>query len=233
MDPSFHEALLRWRDAGTLTWRGPALMLFARAALAVGAQAIVAAVFASRSSPTPWHGAEPWLPAPTPPVGSCTARPPSRTSWAPALASRPLRGSGISVHLGADRANDLRLSGPRLPGSAPEYRTGGRDRSIRLVIVRCCDARWWPRARGAANVRTGSNPARGMLKPRRGSRAHRSIRRVAPSRTRMAAMKCRDSSIMRCLRCKSARCAQTLRALASTRGPASDPQEEDHRESPW
>ena len=87
MDPSSHEALLRWRDAGTLTWRGPALMLFARAALAVGAQAIVAAVFASRSSPTPWHGAEPWLPAPTPPVGSCRARPPSRTSWAPALAS--------------------------------------------------------------------------------------------------------------------------------------------------
>jgi hypothetical protein len=154
-------------------------------------------------------------------LGPCPCQPPSTGFWY-------FRSSG-----GADRANDLRLSGPRLPGSAPEYRTGGRDRSIRLVIVRCCDARWWPRARGAANVRTGSNPARGMLKPRRGSRAHRSIRRVAPSRTRMAAMKCRDSSIMRCLRCKSARCAQTLRALASTRGPASDPQEEDHRESPW
>ena len=62
MDPNSHEALLRHRDAGTLTWRGPALMLFARAALAVGAQAIVAAVFALRSSPTPWHDAEPWLP---------------------------------------------------------------------------------------------------------------------------------------------------------------------------
>jgi membrane protease YdiL (CAAX protease family) len=49
-------------DAGTLTWRGPALMLFARAALAVGAQALAAAVLALRSSPAPWHDAEPWLP---------------------------------------------------------------------------------------------------------------------------------------------------------------------------
>src|ERR671933_94584 len=57
-----HEALLRRREAGTLTWRGPALMLFARAAFAVGAQAIVAAVFALRASPAPWHDAEPWLP---------------------------------------------------------------------------------------------------------------------------------------------------------------------------
>jgi hypothetical protein len=46
MDPNSHEALLRRREAGTLKWRGPALMLFARAAFAVGAQAIVAAVFA-------------------------------------------------------------------------------------------------------------------------------------------------------------------------------------------
>jgi len=30
--------------------------------LCVGAQALVAAVFALRSSPTPWHDAEPWLP---------------------------------------------------------------------------------------------------------------------------------------------------------------------------
>jgi uncharacterized protein len=62
MDPNSYEALLRRRDAGGLTWRGPALMLFARAACAVGAQAVVAAVFAQRSSPTPWHDAEPWLP---------------------------------------------------------------------------------------------------------------------------------------------------------------------------
>jgi uncharacterized protein len=61
MDPNSHDALLRRRDAATLTWRGPALMLFARAASAVGAQALVAAVFALRSSPTPWHDAEPWL----------------------------------------------------------------------------------------------------------------------------------------------------------------------------
>ena len=46
----------------TLTWRGPALMLFTRSACAVGAQALVAGIFALRSSPTPWHDAEPWFP---------------------------------------------------------------------------------------------------------------------------------------------------------------------------
>jgi hypothetical protein len=49
MDPNSYEALLRRLDEGKLTWRGPALMLFARAACAVGAQALVAAVFALRS----------------------------------------------------------------------------------------------------------------------------------------------------------------------------------------
>ncbi len=62
MGPNSREAIVRRRRAGTLTWRGPALMLFARAAFAVGAQAIVAAVFVLRSSPTPWHDAGPWLP---------------------------------------------------------------------------------------------------------------------------------------------------------------------------
>ena len=62
MDPNSHEALLRRREAAMLTWRGPALMLFARAGCTVGAQAVVAAVFALRASPTPWHDAEPWLP---------------------------------------------------------------------------------------------------------------------------------------------------------------------------
>lgn len=37
-------------------------MLFARAACAVGAQAVVAAIFALRSSPTPWQDAAPWFP---------------------------------------------------------------------------------------------------------------------------------------------------------------------------
>jgi membrane protease YdiL (CAAX protease family) len=62
VDPNSREALVRRRDAGTLAWRGPASMLFARTACAVGAQAVVAAVFALRSSPTPWHDSEPWLP---------------------------------------------------------------------------------------------------------------------------------------------------------------------------
>lgn len=61
-DPNSHEVLVRRRDAGTLEWRGPARMLFARAALAVAAQAVFAGVFVLRASPTPWHDAEPWLP---------------------------------------------------------------------------------------------------------------------------------------------------------------------------
>ena len=62
MDPNSNEAILDRVSTGTLTWRGPALMLFARAACAVGAQALVAGVFALRSSSAPWHDAEPWLP---------------------------------------------------------------------------------------------------------------------------------------------------------------------------
>src|SRR3954471_15931127 len=56
------EALVQRRDAGLLTWRGPALMLFARPVFAVAAQALIAAIFALRSSPTPWRDAEPWMP---------------------------------------------------------------------------------------------------------------------------------------------------------------------------
>ncbi len=57
------KAVLRRRlDAGTPTWRGPALMLFARSICAIAAQALVAGIFARRSPPTPWHDAEPWLP---------------------------------------------------------------------------------------------------------------------------------------------------------------------------
>jgi len=62
MSPNGREALLRRRDTGTLTWRGPALMLFARSVCAVGAQGLVAAIFALGSSPTPWLDAAPWLP---------------------------------------------------------------------------------------------------------------------------------------------------------------------------
>lgn len=56
------EALERRRDLGTLTWHGPAVMLFARSGFAIVAQALVAAIFALRSSPTPWRDSEPWLP---------------------------------------------------------------------------------------------------------------------------------------------------------------------------
>jgi hypothetical protein len=60
--PNDEEALRRRLHAGTLTWRGPALMLFARSICALAAQALVAAIFALRSSPAPWRDAAPWLP---------------------------------------------------------------------------------------------------------------------------------------------------------------------------
>jgi hypothetical protein len=56
------EALRLRLAAGTLTWRGPALMLFARTVFGVGAQAVAAGVFLLNASPNPWHAAEPWLP---------------------------------------------------------------------------------------------------------------------------------------------------------------------------
>jgi hypothetical protein len=55
-------ALVRREGTGALTWRGPMLMLPARSAFAVIAQALVAAILALRSSPAPWHDAEPWMP---------------------------------------------------------------------------------------------------------------------------------------------------------------------------
>jgi membrane protease YdiL (CAAX protease family) len=54
--------LLERQQANTLTWRGPALMLFARSAFGVGAQALTAGVLALRSSPDPWVDAQSWLP---------------------------------------------------------------------------------------------------------------------------------------------------------------------------
>ena len=62
MGSNGYEALLRRRDAGALTWRGPVLILSARSAFAVGAQALVAAIFALGSSRSPWLDAAPWLP---------------------------------------------------------------------------------------------------------------------------------------------------------------------------
>jgi hypothetical protein len=88
MDPNSYEAFLRRLGAATLTWRGPALMLFARAACVVGAQALVATVFGLRASPTPWHDAERWLPV-------YAARPVERRSGV-SLIARP-----NALHAGA------------------------------------------------------------------------------------------------------------------------------------
>ena len=62
MGANSSEALGRRRDSATLTWRGPALMLFARSGFAVVAQALVAAILALRGARTPWADAGPWLP---------------------------------------------------------------------------------------------------------------------------------------------------------------------------
>jgi len=55
-------SLVRLENTGALTWRDPLLMLVARSAFAIVAQALVAVIFAFRSSPAPWHDAEPWMP---------------------------------------------------------------------------------------------------------------------------------------------------------------------------
>ena len=62
MDVNSHQAWPGRRESGTLTWPGPALMLFARIGLAVGAQALFALVFFLAGSPRPWKATEPWLP---------------------------------------------------------------------------------------------------------------------------------------------------------------------------
>jgi hypothetical protein len=55
-------ALRRRENTGALTWHGPLLMLGARSALAVVAQALFAVIFALCSSPAPWRDAAPWMP---------------------------------------------------------------------------------------------------------------------------------------------------------------------------
>lgn len=57
-----NQALRRRAEDGRLTWRGPLLMLFARSACAVVAQALAAAVLALRASPHPWRDAGAWFP---------------------------------------------------------------------------------------------------------------------------------------------------------------------------
>lgn len=60
--PNSRDANLERRAAGVLTWFSPALMLFARPALAIVAQGLVAIILAARGSAAPWQDAGPWLP---------------------------------------------------------------------------------------------------------------------------------------------------------------------------
>ena len=62
MDPNGYQALRRRFSESTLSWRGPAMMLFARSGFALLAQGLVAAILAFKSRPSPWEAAGPWLP---------------------------------------------------------------------------------------------------------------------------------------------------------------------------
>jgi hypothetical protein len=60
--PNSRAALIDRRAEGVLTWPGPVIMLFARPLLAVAAQGLVAAIYATQRSATPWTDAAAWLP---------------------------------------------------------------------------------------------------------------------------------------------------------------------------
>ena len=50
------------RDAGTLRWSAPVLMLFARSVFAVAAQGLVAVILSAQGSASPWREAGAWMP---------------------------------------------------------------------------------------------------------------------------------------------------------------------------
>jgi hypothetical protein len=60
--PNSREEIARRKNIGLVTASGPALMLFARSIFSVLAQGGVAAIYAVRSSRTPWLDAAAWLP---------------------------------------------------------------------------------------------------------------------------------------------------------------------------
>ncbi len=60
--PNSPAAIRERRDAGLLTWCGPVLLLFARPVFAVAAQGLVALIYATHKSATPWRDAGAWLP---------------------------------------------------------------------------------------------------------------------------------------------------------------------------
>ena len=60
--PNARAALERRRDAGLLTWAGPATMLFARSIFAVVAFAIVVAILSLQGASAPWRDAALWFP---------------------------------------------------------------------------------------------------------------------------------------------------------------------------
>jgi len=62
VSPNARAALIERQAAGTLTWFGPAVMLFARSAFAVAAQGLVAIIYAAQGSIAPWREAGAWLP---------------------------------------------------------------------------------------------------------------------------------------------------------------------------
>ena len=60
--PNAPAALRGRRDAGALTWAGPATLLFARSIFAVLAYAIAVALLSLQRAPAPWRDAALWFP---------------------------------------------------------------------------------------------------------------------------------------------------------------------------
>ena len=58
--PNSKEKLQERIKSGRITWKWPVIIVFARLALAILAQALVACLFMLKGHPTPWQAAAPW-----------------------------------------------------------------------------------------------------------------------------------------------------------------------------
>jgi hypothetical protein len=110
MEANSHEAIVRRWAAGRLTWHGSLLVLLARTAFGVAAQASSAALLFLGGSPAPWRDAEAWLPV----YGTLI------DAGCLALLWRLTRGEGIGLWalVGFERAR-LAADPPAGPGAEP------------------------------------------------------------------------------------------------------------------
>lgn len=93
--PNSRAAIEKRRDAGLLTWRWAALLLFARSIFSFLAQGLVAGVYALQTSSAPWVSAARWLPVYATLIDA----------WCLALLWRATRHEGIALRdlIGFDR----------------------------------------------------------------------------------------------------------------------------------